>query len=56
MVELVVAGEEREKGQNFEENAANAPMVHLVIVIAVGEQTFGRSVPPRRNILSERRL
>ena len=56
LVELVVAGEEGKEGKNFEEYTANPPMVHLVIVIAVGEQTFWRSVPPRRNILGEGRL
>ena len=47
MVEFVVAGEERKKSEDFKEDATHAPMIHLVIVVAISEQTLGRTVPAR---------
>lgn len=56
LVELVVAREKREKGEDLKVHAADSPVVHLVIVIAVSEQALWRSVPPRANVLREGRL
>ena len=56
LVKFVVAREEWEEREHLEEDAANAPVVHLVVVVAVSHQTLGRTVPPGRYVLSERRL
>ena len=56
LVKFVVAREEGKQGEDFEVDAADAPVVHLVIVVAVGQQTLGRPVPARANVLSERWL
>ena len=56
LIEFVVAWEERKEGKNFKKDAPDPPMVHLVIVIAVSQQTFGWSIPPCRNVLGEWRL
>ena len=37
LVELIVAGEKREQCKDLKIDATNTPVVHLVIVIAVGE-------------------
>jgi len=56
LVEFVVAREEWEERQDFEEDTAHAPNVHFVSVVAVSHQTFRRSVPPGRNVLRQWRL
>ena len=56
LVELVVAGEEREEGKYFEKDAAHAPDVHLVPVVTVSQETFGRAIPPSGDVLGEGRL
>ena len=56
LVEFVVAGEEWEQSENFEVDAADTPVVHLVIVVAVSEEALGRSVPSGRDVLCEGRL
>lgn len=35
LVEFIVAGEEREKGENFEENATDTPEIHFVSIVTV---------------------
>ena len=50
LVHLVVAGEQWEQRDDLEEHAAYAPKVHLVAVVAVGEEALGRPVPPGGNI------
>jgi hypothetical protein len=35
LVELVIAGEEREESDDLKHHTANTPKVHLVIVVAV---------------------
>ena len=37
LVELIVAREEREQRKDLKIDATNTPVVHLVIVVAVGE-------------------
>ena len=56
LVQFVVSGEDRKQRNNFEEDAAYAPVVHFVIVVAVSHQTFRRAVPPGANVLCEGRL
>ena len=56
LVHFVVAGEQGEQGKHFEENATEAPVVHLVIVVAISHQALGRAIPTRGDVLSERRL
>ena len=51
LVEFVLAREEWEEAQDFEEDAANSPHIHLVVVVALGQQTLRRPVPPGRDIL-----
>ena len=50
LVELVVPREQREERDNFEHDAAHAPQVHLVPVVAVRQEALGRSVPARRDV------
>lgn len=50
LVDLIVSWEQREERDNFEEDAANAPQVHLVTVIAVREEALGRTIPTSRDI------
>ncbi len=45
LIEFVVPREEREEREDLEKNASNAPVVHFVIVIAVGEKAFGWPIP-----------
>ena len=54
LVDLIVAGEQREERDDFKKNAANAPQVHLVTVIAVREKALGCTIPTSRNVLCVR--
>lgn len=56
LVKLVFTREEWKERENFEEDATYAPDVHFVAVVAVGHETFRRSVPARADVLSERWL
>jgi hypothetical protein len=47
LVKLVVSWEEREQGQDFKIDATHTPVVHLLIVVPIGQQAFWRSVPTR---------
>ena len=51
LVELVLAREQGEQRKDLEEDAAHAPHVHLVVVVALGEQALGRPVPPGGDVL-----
>ena len=53
LVEFVVAGEQREKTEHLEEHAANAPVVHPVVVVPVRQQALRRPVPTRGDVLRE---
>lgn len=46
LVEFVGTREERRECQNFKEDTADAPVVHLVIVVSISQQTLRRSIPP----------
>jgi len=56
LIQFVITRKQREQRNNFEEDAANAPIVHLVIVVAIGKQTLRRSVPPGADVLCEGQL
>ena len=56
LIQLVIPREKREKGQDFKIDAAYSPVVHLVVVVAIGEEALGRPVPPRADILCKWRL
>ena len=56
LIKFIVAWEQREQGQDFKVNAANPPVVHLVIVVAVSQEALRRSVPSGADILCKRRL
>ena len=53
LVQFVIAREEGEERQNFKVDAPHAPIVHLMIVVAVRQQALGRTIPSRANILGE---
>lgn len=53
LVQLVVAGEERYQGDDFEHDTADSPEIHFLIVVAVGEEALGSAVPPGGDIPRE---
>jgi hypothetical protein len=56
LIQFIVTWEQGEEREDFKIDAADSPIVHLMIVIAISEQTLRRSVPPCADILCERRL
>ena len=56
LVKLVVSGEQWEQRQHFKKDAANTPVIHLVIVVTIRHETFWRTVPASTDILGERWL
>ena len=53
LVQLVIAWEEGEQRENLKVYAADAPVVHLVIVVAIGQQALRRPVPASADVFSE---
>lgn len=51
LVEFVLAGEEGLLGDEFEEDAPEAPDVHLLVVVAVGHEALGGAVPACGDII-----
>jgi len=56
LVHLVIAWKEGKEREHFEKYAAQSPVVHLVIVVAVSHEALGGPVPTRADVLSEGRL
>ena len=56
LIKFVISWKQREQSKHFEVHTADPPVVHLVIVVPVCEQTLRRPVPSRADILSEWRL
>lgn len=56
LIQLVVAWKQREQCEHFEHDTPNAPIVHLMVIVAVSQQAFRRPVPPRRYVFCEGRL
>ncbi len=54
LVQFVVPWEEGHEGEQLKKDAADAPDVHFVIVVPVGEETLRCSVPPGRDVFCER--
>lgn len=55
LVEFVGARKQGEEGQDFEEDAAHAPDVHLLVLVAVRQEALGRTLPPCGYLLREGR-
>ena len=53
LVHLIVAWEEWEESEHFEKHTSQTPIVHLMIVVAIGHQTLWGSIPSCANVLSE---
>jgi hypothetical protein len=51
LVELVLARKERFFGDELEQNAAETPNIHLLVIVAVSHEALGCPVPPRRYII-----
>ena len=51
LVELVVAGEQWEKGDDFEHDTTDTPQVHLVTVVSISQEALWRTVPTRGDVL-----
>lgn len=51
LVDLVFAWEQCELAHQFEDDAADAPDVHLAVVVAVGQDALGSAVPAGRYVL-----
>ena len=56
LVKFVIAWEQRKQGQYFKVDTAHTPIVHLMIVVAISQEAFRRSVPSRADILCKRWL
>jgi hypothetical protein len=54
LVELVISWEQWAEREDFVHNTADAPYVHFVTVIAIGQQTLWGSVPSGGDVLRER--
>ena len=51
LIYLIISREEGEKRDDFEEDAADTPKVHLVAVVAIGEEALWCPVPPGGDVL-----
>lgn len=51
LIELVFSWKQRIFRDQFEQNAAKSPHVHLLIVITIGHQTLWCPVPPGRDVI-----
>ena len=51
LIYLIISREEGEKRDDFEEDAADTPKIHLVAVVAIGEEALWRPVPPGGDVL-----
>ena len=56
LIKFVIPWEKWKKCQHLKEYTANSPVVHFVIVVSIGKKTFRWTVPPSRDVLSERWL
>ena len=56
LVKFVIAWKQRKQGQYFKVDTADTPIIHLMIVVAVCQETFRWPVPSRADILCEGRL
>mmetsp|Transcript_35287 Transcript_35287/g.51848 ORF Transcript_35287/g.51848 Transcript_35287/m.51848 type:complete len:218 (+) Transcript_35287:610-1263(+) len=54
LVHLIGTREQGEQRGHLEHDTADAPHVHFVAVVPVGEQALGRSVPPRGDVFCVR--
>jgi hypothetical protein len=53
LIKFVVAWEQREEGKYFEVNAADTPVVHLVVVVSVSQKALWRAVPSCADVFCE---
>ena len=51
LIELILAGEEGFFGDELKQDAAETPDVHFLVVVAVGHQALGGSVPTSRDVI-----
>ena len=51
LIEFIVPRKQREERNDLEYDAADAPQVHLVPIIAISEEALRCTIPPRRDIL-----
>lgn len=56
LVDLVLARKKWVHGDHLKHDAADAPQVHSLVVIAVGEQTLWGTIPPCGDVLGVRLL
>lgn len=56
LIQFVIARKEGEEGEYFKKHAAHSPQIHFVPIVPIGQEAFGGSVPPRRDVLSVRLL
>ena len=54
LIQLLLSWEKWTEREDLKHHAANAPDVHLVTVVAVGEEALRCPVPPSRDILRQR--
>ena len=56
LVELIGAWKERSQSQNLKEDAADSPVIHLMVVVSIRQEALRWPVPSRGDVLSERWL
>lgn len=56
LIKFIVAWEERKQRKYFEKDTAHAPVVHLMVIVAICEQAFWRTIPPGGYIFCKWRL
>ena len=56
LIKLIGTWKKRSQSKYLEENTADAPVVHLVVIVTIGQEALRWPIPPCRNILSKWRF
>ena len=56
LIKLIITGKQREQRKHLEEDATDTPDIHFVPVVAICHKAFWCTIPPRRDVLRQRRL
>ena len=56
LIKFVISGKQGEQSQDFKIYTTYPPVIHLMVVVAIGQQTLRRPIPSGGYILCERGL